>query len=203
MGYHRAGFEVVGVDIRPQPRYPFRFIQADAIEHAKVRGLDFDAIHASPPCQPFTRAGHLMRAQGGRTHEPDLLAPTRDLLVALGRPWVIENVVGAPLRDPLMLCGSTFGLKVRRHRLFESSALIPAAGPCRHKEQGRPVGVYGSMGDNVKGIDRTTGRMVHGGRTAVTITEAQEAIGIDWTDRWADLKLAIPPAYAEHIGRQL
>jgi len=202
-GYSRAGWDVTGVDILPQPEYPFPFIQADAIAYAREHGHEYDAIHASPPCQPFTRAAHVMRAQGGRTSEPDLLDPTRDVLEAIGRPWIIENVVGAPLRDPLMLCGSMFGLKVRRHRLFESSAPLMAPGPCRHKEQGKPVGLYGSMGDTVQGIDRATGRHVIGGRTAATIEEAQDAIGIDWTRRWASLKLAIPPAYTEWIGRQL
>lgn len=200
MGYHRAGFEVVGVDIKPQPHYPFEFHQADALTFP----LDgFDAIHASPPCQPFSRAGHLMRAQGGSTSEPDLVEPTRRRLVASGLPWVMENVKGSPLLNPLELCGSTFGLRVRRHRLFESSAWIAAAGPCRHREQGKPVGVYGSMGDRIKGVDRATGRQVTGGHTATSVSDAQDAMGIDWMPRWSELKLAIPPVMTEHIGRQL
>jgi DNA (cytosine-5)-methyltransferase 1 len=203
MGYHRAGFDVVGVDIKPRPRYPFAFIRGDALDYLREHGQEFDAIHASPPCQAHSRASLLAEHQGRRRSTVDLVAPTRDLLRAIGRPYVIENVEGAPLLDPIRLCGSTFGLGVRRHRLFESSALLVSPGPCRHDEQGKPIGLYGSMGDTVKGTDSLTGRMVIGGSTARTIEEAQEAIGIDWTDRWSELKEAIPPAYTEHLGRQM
>ena len=197
MGYHRAGFDVVGVDIKPQPHYPFEFHQADALTFP----LDgFDAIHASPPCQPFTRGQALRR--GKPSAKLDLLRPTRDRLRKAGVPWIIENVEGAPLIRPLTLCGSTFGLAVRRHRLFESSVLIFPAGDCRHRQQGRPVGVYHVMGDQVQGIDHRTGRLVYGGRTAETVEEARVAMGIDWMD-WDELREAIPPAYTEWIGRQL
>ena len=199
MGYYRAGFEVIGVDIKPQPHYPFAFIQADAIEFLRARTgmfvdsvMRFDAIHASPPCQPFTRAGHLMRAQGHTTSKPDLVDPTRSLLAESGLPWVMENVPGSPIRNPLMLCGSMFGLRVQRHRLFESNVLLQSPGPCRHREQGRPVGVYHVMNDHVP----------QGGTTAKTLEEGQEAMGIDWMT-WNELKEAIPPAYTEFIGRQL
>jgi DNA (cytosine-5)-methyltransferase 1 len=208
VGYHRAGFDVVGVDIRAQGRFPFTFVHGDAME-AIGMGWEafsaehgpFDVIHASPPCQPFTRAGHLMRAQGGRTSEPDLVEPTRRWLMLRGLPWVMENVHGSPL-DGVFLCGSSFGLGVRRHRIFESNVMLMGY-PCQHREQGKPVGLYGSMGDTVKGIDRATGRAVVGGTTAADIPAAQQAIGIDWTSRWSELKLAIPPAFTEHIGRQL
>lgn len=203
MGYSRAGFEVVGVDINPQPDYPFEFHQADALEYLEGVTMGFDAIHASPPCQPFTRAGHLMRAQGGSTDEPDLVEPTRRLLRLVSDrhallaksgspiPWVIENVEGAPV-EGVFLCGSSFGLEARRHRLFESNVLLLGV-HCRHRQQGRPIGVYGRPGDEVP----------HGGRTAKDVPEAQRALGIDWMPRWDELKLAIPPAYTEHIGRQL
>ena len=188
MGYHRAGFEVVGVDINPQPHYPFEFIQADAMTYP----LDgFEAIHASPPCQAFTRAAKLRDAQGGRVSSLDLVADTADRLVLNGRPYVIENVPGAPLQG-VVLCGSTFGLGVRRHRIFESNVWLAGPGPCRHREQGRPIGVYHVLGDEIP----------HGGRTARTLDEAQRAMGIDWM-AWAELKEAIPPAYTEWIGRQL
>jgi DNA (cytosine-5)-methyltransferase 1 len=197
MGYARAGFEVVGVDNRPQPRYPFEFVRDDAL--AVLANLDvfeelygsFDLIHASPPCQLFSRAGKLRDAQGGKASTVNLVPETRDLLRASGRLYVIENVPGAPLIDPTLVCGSAFGLLVRRHRLFESNVPLPAT-TCRHKEQGRPVGVYHVMGDSIP----------HGGKTAVDLAEGQRAMGIDWMT-WDELKEAVPPAYTEHIGRQL
>lgn len=106
MGYHRAGFDVVGVDKDPQPHYPFEFIQADAIEFVREHGLKFDAVHASPPCQV-----HSKTAVTHNVSHPDLIEPTRDALREVGRPYVIENVEGAPLIDPLVLCGSEFGLR--------------------------------------------------------------------------------------------
>jgi DNA (cytosine-5)-methyltransferase 1 len=110
MGYYRAGFDVVGVDIEPQPRYPFEFVQADALTF----DLDgFDAYHASPPCQGFSA---MKRAT--KVEHADLLTPTRARLLATGRPFVLENVEGAPLHEPWKLCGTQFGLKTRRHRLF-------------------------------------------------------------------------------------
>jgi hypothetical protein len=189
MGYHRAGFEVVGVDINPQPHYPFEFHQADAMTYP-LEG--FDAIHASPPCQKFSITANLARAQGKKASEVDLLTPIRPLLEATGLPYVIENVKGAPLRDPLTLCGSTFGLGVRRHRLFESNIAFLGSGPCRHQEQGRPIGIYYSIGDEIP----------QGGKTAASLEEGQAAMGIDWMT-WKELKEAIPPAYTEWIGRQL
>ena len=193
VGYHRAGFEVVGVDIKKQKRYPFEFIQADALE--VMQDLDFlrsfDVLVGSPPCQTHSITQHLRNAQGKSTDKVDLIPETRAAFIESGLPYVIENVPGAPLKDALVLCGSSFGLKVRRHRLFEST--IPLTGlPCDHKGQGRPVGIYGSMRDNIP----------KGGRTAHSIEEAREAMGIDWM-LWGDLVEAIPPAYTEHIGRQL
>lgn len=190
MGYARAGFEVVGVDVKPQPRYPFEFYQADAMTFP----LDgFDAIHASPPCQLFTRAGSLREAQGGTSSKTDLLTPTLLRLRAVGVPWVVENVEGAAALMPLSmrLCGSSFGLRVRRHRLFLSRVRIVGR-PCIHGAQGRPVGVYHRLADEVP----------HGGRTARTLAEAQAAMGIDWMT-WDELKEAIPPAYTQWIGEQL
>jgi DNA (cytosine-5)-methyltransferase 1 len=189
MGYARAGFGVVGVDIRPQPRYPFPFVQADAMTLA-VNPLEFDLIHASPPCQLFSRAGKLREAQGGQPSTLDLLTPTRTMLQEIGVPYVIENVPGSPM-DGVSICGSSFGLDVRRHRLFESALPLMAL-PCRHSAQGRPVGVYHVMGDEIP----------QGGRTAKTLDEAQTAMGIDWME-WSELKEAVPPAYTEFIGGQL
>ena len=191
MGYHRAGAEVWGVDIEKQPHYPFPFLQADALS-LDVRFLRaFDLIHASPPCQVFSITGNLARAQGKQQSKIDLLTPLRPLLEASGVPYIIENVKGAPLRNPVVLCGSTFGLKVRRHRLFESSLPLLPHGPCRHKEQGRPVGVYHAMNDSIP----------QGGRTAATLEEGQQAMGIDWMI-WKELKEAVPPEYTLWLGRQ-
>ena len=187
-GYQLAGFHVTGVDIRPQPHYcGDSFSRADAMTF----DLDgFDAIHASPPCQAYTRARHLRKAQGGETQAPDLLAPIRERLAEHGVPYAIENVPGAPMTG-VVLCGSMFGLRVRRHRIFE--ATVPIIAPaCRHKEQGKPVGVYHVMGDKIP----------CGGHTAKTLEEAQAAMGIDWM-AWKELKESIPPAYTELVGAAL
>lgn len=185
VGYWRAGFDVVGVDIAPQPNYPFEFIQGDALA---VELAGFDAIHASPPCQAYSWSAR-------RWHDvprAELLDPTRALLLASGLPFVMENVQGAPLLNPLTLCGTQFGLEVIRHRLFESNALLLAPGaPCRHVGtvgDGTYVTVAGHGGDNARG---------RGSRAA-----KRAAMGIDWmTD--VELNEAIPPAYTEWIGRQL
>lgn len=188
-GYQQAGAYVVGVDIEPQSNYcGDEFYQADALTFP----LDgWEMIHASPPCQLFSRTGHLAAAQGNVTRSGDLLTPMLERLAPLSTPWVVENVEGAPMPNPVVLCGSMFGLKVRRHRQFSSNRLILRM-DCRHDLQGRPVGVYHVMGDKIP----------QGGRTAETLEEAQEAMGIDWMI-WDDLKEAIPPAYTEHIARQV
>jgi DNA (cytosine-5)-methyltransferase 1 len=190
MGYYRAGFDVIGVDIKPQPHYPFKFVQADVMEYP-IGG--FDAIHASPPCQAFTVMRMLGEAGGKRSRPSvDLVDRTRQRLQEAGVPWIMENVVGAPLCNPLMLCGSAFGLAVRRHRLFESSHLIFGL-PCDHPSE-RAVGVYGDHPQHQ--LPR------EGGIKARTLSEGQEAMGIDWMP-WRSLTQAIPPAYTEWIGRQL
>lgn len=196
VGYARAGFDVVGVDREYHKDYPYPILVADVMD-VLLDGpfLDlFDAIHASPPCQANTRAKHLRDAQGKtvKEHGADLVAPVRALLELAGKPYVIENVPGAPMRADLTLCGSSFGLAVRRHRIFESNVELGLNPPCNHEAQGRPVGVYGSLADDIP----------KGGRTARTLTEARDAMGIDWM-RWADLVEAIPPAYTEHIGTAL
>ena len=187
MGYHRAGFEVVGVDINPQPHYPFEFHQADALEF-DLSG--FDAIHASPPCQRYSA---MTRRHVGRSEShPDLVAPMRERLIANGAPWVIENVEGSPLIDPVTLCGSMFGLGVRRHRLFESSSPLADPPPCDHAGQGRVVGVYGNPGGSSK----------RDGISFGGVDTWREAMGIDWmTGR--ELRESIPPACTEWIGAQL
>ena len=123
MGYHRAGFDVVGVDLNPQPRYPFEFHQADALDYAREHGREFDAIHASPPCQAYSLASRQWRIRGRKY--PVLIAKTRELLNAMAKPFVIENVPGAPLINPTVLYGTMFGLMTMRPRLFETSFAIP------------------------------------------------------------------------------
>ncbi len=192
MGYHRAGFEVVGVDIKPQPNYPFTFWQVDALS---VSLTDFDAIHASPPCQHFTKYRNAVKDIEDRYE--DLLAPTRELLEGTGLPWVIENVEGAPLRNPVMLCGSMFDLDVRRHRLFEANWPLPEPDwPCRHK-------IWSPR------YKPSTGRRP-GSRLSIEIGSWDEpldvqkrAMGVDWTITVRELSEAIPPAYTEWIGAQL
>ena len=128
-GYHQAGFEIVGVDIDAQPNYPYEFMQADVMNLDPGWMASFDAIHASPPCQGYSV---LAKRNGNGDQWAKLIPAMRDVLAGTGRPYVIENVVGAPLIDPLLLCGTMFeGLRVIRHRLFESNLLLSAPGPCR------------------------------------------------------------------------
>jgi DNA (cytosine-5)-methyltransferase 1 len=191
MGYHRAGFEVVGVDKAAQPRYPFRFMHDDALGHlSDIDPDDWDAIHASPPCQSFTayrRKGH-----GVGDNYEDLIEATRTALQMTGLPYVIENVEGAPLLDPVTFCGSSFGLDIRRHRLFESNVPIVAP-PCNHKWQTPRF----PQATNRANLRRTV--EVGAYRTAKL---APGAMGIDWMEL-GELSQAVPPAYTEFIGRQL
>ena len=202
MGYHRAGFDVTGVDNRPQPRYPFTFIQADAMTFP----LDgFDAIHASPPCQAFTQMSARWRGKGTKADiHPDLLTPTLAILRTLGLPYIVENVQGAKahMRATLVLHGGMFRLGVHRPRLFEANVLILAV---RTPQTLSPLGVYGAKPDG-----HTTYRYRNNGnykgksliRTAKSVEEAREAMGIDWMT-WDEIREAIPPAYTEYIGVQL
>jgi DNA (cytosine-5)-methyltransferase 1 len=204
VGYHRAGFDVIGVDIAPQPHYPFTFVQADAMTYP----LDgFDAIHASPPCQFFTQMNAAHRARhvlGQGRPVVNLLTPTLARLRPLVAPWVVENVVPAGKAiggHTLKLHGGMFGLKVYRPRIFWSNVLILApSGPVVRQ----PVGVWGDR-PQVRRRTRLNGDQT-GKRSimwqAQSVEEAQDAMGMPWAD-WHGCKEAIPPAYAEHIGRQL
>lgn len=187
-GYQQAGFKVVGVDNQPQPHYcGDDFDQADALEYLSEWGYLFDAIHASPPCQAYSGARHLQ----GNDH-PLLIEPVRELLKATGKPYVIENVKGAPLApNAVMLVGSMFGLRTMRPRLFECSFPVPfvlAPSPAaKHAKMGRPpkageyVHVVGHMSD---------------------VPYCRDAMGISWMTQ-AELAQAIPPAYCEFIGEHL
>jgi DNA (cytosine-5)-methyltransferase 1 len=193
-GYADAGFAVVGVDHAPQPRYPFEFRHQDArlilddlLDSGRIE--DYDAIHASPPCQAHSTLRSLWK---DREH-PDLIEPVRRRLIASGLPYVIENVVGASLHDPLLLCGSMFGLgangrQLRRHRLFESNVFVMRPS-CQHR--GQPVGVYGHGGG---------GSMTRGYKG--TKQEYIDAMQMPWATK-SEIAQAIPPAYTEHIGGYL
>jgi DNA (cytosine-5)-methyltransferase 1 len=203
VGYAQAGFEVHGVDLKHGKRYPFIYLKADVLDILKDNAFlnQFDVIHASPPCQTHSITKHLRNAQGGSTSKLDLIPETRAALIASGKPYVIENVVGSPLINPIQLCGSSFDLKVRRHRLFESNMDLKGS-ICNHKNQGKPIGVYGSMGDQPQGLNKANGKYVYGGQVARTIQEAQNAMGMNW-GIWSEIKEAIPPAFTKYLGHQL
>lgn len=192
MGYHLAGFDVVGVDLVPQPRYPFPFIQADAMTFPLV---GYDAIHASPPCQGYSVANNIW----SREH-PKLIDATRARLNASGVPWVLENVGGAWRDMPaaIRLCGTMFGLRTYRHRLFESSHFLWMPGKCTHPRYLLPgyLCIYGHQARG-KQTGNTGNKYVR-----ATVAEARAAMGIGWMNR-GELSQAIPPAYTEYIGRQL
>lgn len=196
-GYALAGFsEIVGVDLEPQPRYPYTFVEGDALAFARERASAFDAIHASPPCQAYSQTLHY----GATKTYPDLLAPTIELLDEIGIPYVIENVVGAPLRVDVMLCASAFGLRMRRHRIFQSNVPLGLAPPCNHwSRAGAPSkgqdpdrfrpGVFVSPAGNPN-------------KRKGSLREWIEVMGTPWMDRHG-VTQAIPPAYTEFLGRKL
>jgi DNA (cytosine-5)-methyltransferase 1 len=199
MGYHRAGFDVVGVDIAPQPHYPFEFHQAEALGwlgHYDDTGsvIPFDAIHASPPCQAYSTMGNRARRPA-----PDLLARALKLLERTGLPFVCENVAGAKRLMPnaFVLTGGQFGLQVHRPRYFVSNVLMLV--PPQAKAPPDGVGVYGRTHDGRRLFNRKSNGTY---RAARSLEEAQEAMGMDWAD-WHGTKEAVPPAYTEYIGAQL
>jgi hypothetical protein len=194
MGYLRAGFEVVGVDINPQLDYPAAHVVADALDFVAANWRDFDAIHASPPCQASTA---LTKGTNAGREYVQLIPETRRLLRATGLPTVIENVQGSDLRRDMTLCGEMFGLGVLRHRYFEFAgftAAAPAHKPHRGRVRGWRHGTY---------YDGPYVAVYGEGGGKGSVSEWQAAMGIDWTDDRKAIAEAIPPAYTEHIGRQL
>jgi DNA (cytosine-5)-methyltransferase 1 len=185
-GYSQAGFEIIGVDIEPQRRYPFRSIQADALTLDPAFLAEFDAIHASPPCQAYSNAQRLRK-----NAHPDLIGPVREMLIAAGVPYVIENVLGAPLREPYTLCGGMFGLKTYRHREFETNFPIWTPDHPPHTQRQLKMGRKPQEGDFIQVVGNFSG-----------VEYARKAMGIDWMVR-DELREAIPPAYTQFIGRQL
>lgn len=190
MGFHLAGFTVIGVDVDPQPRYPFAFVQADAVEFIRRYGHLFDSVSGSPPCQLYSKT-HRIR----KNDHPDLIAPTREAMKATGRPFVIENVMDAEpeLRGPVMLCGAMFGLETYRHRLFEMGggfSFEPPAHPkhvAKTTKMGRPVppGEFMHVVGNFTGVDK-----------------GRDVMQMPWATR-EGLREAIPPAYSKYIGERL
>jgi DNA (cytosine-5)-methyltransferase 1 len=202
-GYHRAGFDVVGVDIKPQPHYPFEFIRADALAwlqdacEPEFAPVDFDAIHASPPCQGYTQLAAVNTKLGRTRRHAKLVDATRALLMGTGLPYVIENVVGAPLIEPVRICGTSFGLPLRRHRLFESNVELEGR-PCEHHRFTTPKYWTGWRPRGERRL--STCVQVYG--NAAGKHEWPAAMGIDWMTN-DELREAVPPAYTEHIGAQL
>lgn len=198
-GYVDAGFDVVGVDIDPQPRYPFAFIQGDAIDYLAKHGHEYEVIHASPPCQSFLNLGKVNKAMGRAYEYPNLIGPVRELLVKIGKPYVIENVqdASAHLIDPVRICGTGLGKPLRRHRLFESNVELKGVA-CDHRRFTEPKYWTGWRPKGEKRLSTVV--QVYG--NAGGQSEWPEVMGIDWMDRHGFVE-AIPPAYTEHIGRQL
>ena len=198
-GYHRAGFDVIGVDIAPQPDYPFEFFQMDALSPFVWLADNWrtpDAIHASPPCQHYSDLAH---RNGNADEWPDLVPQVRELLQSTGLPYVIENVEGAPLVAPVMLCGTMFEeTAVIRHRLFETNWTLTAPEHPSHPlvfTHDKRKAHYGKLDQDVSYVQVT------GGGNA-TIANKRRAMNMPWADNHG-LNEAIPPAYTEWVGRQL
>lgn len=197
VGYARAGFDVVGVDIEERRRngYPFEFHQGDALEFVKTHGHEFDVIAASPPCQRYSVAAS---SHGNALDHPDLVEPTRLALRATGKPYVIENVPTAPMLDPVLICGWAMGLKhIKRHRLFESNVWLMSPGcAC---PAGDTVSVFGHSGE-----DRRKTTIAAGRRGAhIGLDEVKELMGVEWMRQREAVSESIPPAYTEYLGVQL
>lgn len=194
-GYADAGFEVIGVDINPQPDYPFEFIQADALHTLSLMN-EFDLIHASPPCQHDAAITKGTNKHLRHTY-PDLIGPVRDMIRASGKPYVIENPAARP---DVVLCGEMFGLKVIRHRNFELGGWT-AGKPKLPKHRGKVIGMR--HGKRIKEEDGGYYYAVYGnGGYRGTVPQWQDAMGIDWTDNRKSIAEAIPPAYTRYIGTE-
>lgn len=207
VGYHRAGFDVVGVDHEPHPDYPFLFMEEDAMDVLADTDFlgRFDVVHASPPCPRYSAASVV---HGNALDHPDLVPPTRQALRAWGGPYVIENVPGAPLDHPLLICGWAMGYRhLRRHRLFESPLPLMSPGClCPH---GDSVSVFGHSGDDRRKatIAARTGTPDRNGRIRtrahLPIAQVKELMGVEWMTNRADVADAIPPGYTHYLGEQV
>ena len=213
MGYHSAGFDVVGVDIKPQPHYPFPYCQMDALLAMDLllggkRIYDtqgnwwslnlFDAYHASPPCQKYSKSVKKL----ARDNHLDLIAPTRQRLISIGRSYIIENVVGSPLINYVQLCGSSFNLRVQRHRWFELNFPILVMS-CSHTEYPRKYAPAWNRTTPLRVLSISGGYQTRGNIGSDFLEKHKEAMGIDWDISYKELSEAIPPAYTEYIGKYL
>jgi len=199
-GYDEAGFDMTGVDIEPQPHYPYQFFQADWARYLAEHWQEYDFIHASPPCQAYSGMRRITLARFGVAPEhPDLIALVRDKLGQTGKPFVIENVPGAPLHTQLVLCAAALGLPhLARHRHFESNILLMSGPPCQHRRNTYTIGIYGDRPDGRR-VSYRQHRLV---RVALSLDEARYEMGIDWMD-WREITQAIPPVYTRFIGTQV
>ncbi len=196
MGYSQAGFEVVGVDIKPQPNYPFTFFQHDALTLEPEFIATFDALHASPPCQSYS---DLAKRNRNADEWPRLIEPVREMFIRSGLPYVIENVDGAPLHNPVILCGTMFpGLRVLRHRLFEAN--FPIIRP-EHKKHPK-VHTFDKRKSHFGKTNEWKDFVQVTGGGNCTIAAARHAMDIDWMTK-NEINEAIPPAYTRYIGDQL
>jgi DNA (cytosine-5)-methyltransferase 1 len=188
-GYEQAGFEVVGVDIDPQPKYRGNFVQADAIEYLKANWQNFDAIHASPPCQRYSTSSMQFRLTG--KVYPDLIEATRIELIKTGKPYIIENVPKSPLINPIELCGTMFGLRTYRHRLFESNIELTVPLHPKHVNKNAPMGRRAKPNEFIQYVGHFSGVRIVG-----------EMTGLTWLGQY-ELAQSIPPAYTKFIGEQM
>lgn len=200
MGLHRAGFDMTGVDIEPQRRYPFNFVQADALEYCAKHGGEFDLIVGAPPCQAYSRLSGLTTKE-----YPKLIGETRRVMQATGNPYIIENVRDAwrEMINPIMLCGTMFpGLRVIRHRLFECSPVIwwPPA-PCYHWGRCGNQRLLNDRGERIAQSFENCEFLSIAGNGYI-VADGRKAMGIGWMTR-AELSQAIPPAYTEWLGREI
>lgn len=189
-GYAAAGFDVTGIDLHPQPRYPYRFIQGDAIAYIAEHGHEYDAIAGSPPCQGYSDTQVLQ----GRDH-PMLITPTRQAMNTTGRPWIIENVPGAVphLLDPIVLCGAMFGLRTYRDRWFEAGGGLTLDQP-HHPRHDKPI--------TKMGRPRRDSEMAHYVGNFSGVQAARDDLRVPWMNR-DGIRECIPPAYTQHLGQQL
>jgi len=188
-GYENAGYDVTGIDNEPQPKHRGKIIIADAIEYLKLHFQEYDIIHASPPCQKYSMSSMQFRKAG--KEYVDLIEITRNELIKTGKPYIIENVPGAPLNNPIELCGAMFGMRTYRHRLFESNMPIKAPEHPKHKNPNAKMGRKAKEHEHIQYVGHFSG-----------VKEVQEMTGLHWLGQY-ELAQSIPPQYTEYLGNQI